>query len=573
LKKVLQRVTSNEPPGLIHFAFLSFVLCALTAFCQDSPPSATFKSSTELVLVPTVVTDNSGKHALNLKKEDFALKADGKARPIAVFEEITTDTARFRRATGQQGEYSNFDPEGEHYHRLTIIALDLINTHFTDLSNAHKALFGFLSKAAESGEPMCLLAMDRGGVRVIHGFTEDPKILADALNTVRANPSPLQYKQDVSATAPPPKGDPLQQTLRELIRSMIQNEKQVESMQRKDTALLTLDELNQIAGAFGGLPGRKALVWASSGFVYSLSSPTYLMCEPACPVDQRSAIQSQYDHLWQTMNNSQMAIYSVDLRSLASGNLQAASGNDQFTHPYDIGDPQFDKAAEAKWEAQDVTSSLRLFAENTGGRAFTNTNDLSEAFRQAVEDDSQYYMLGFYVDRTKDKPGWHKLSVAVERKGTHIRFRNGFTQTNQKDSAGDRQQLNLAVASPLDFTGIPMTVSWSGSSAAKQAGKIRVQFDLVMPMNFAQIDETDRNHLALEIAAVARDEKDAVSGEMSEKIDNHLLADALTQIQQHGMTYRSALQLSPGVYTVRFVVRDALSGRIGSLAAPLRVSP
>lgn len=547
---------------------LSLVLCTLTVLAQDSP-NPTFKSSTELVLVPTIVTDNSGKHALNLKKEDFALKADGKPRPITVFEEVTTDSARFRRATGQQGEYSNFQPEGQHYHRLTIIALDLINTPFNDLSNARKALLDFLSRAAESGEPMCLLAMDRGGVRVIHGFTEDPKILAEAVNTLRANPASLQYEQTVSSAAPPPGGDTLSRVLREMIRSMLQNEKQLQSTQRKDTVLLTLDELNQIAGAFGGLPGRKALIWASSGFVYSLSTPADQMCD-TCSVDQRSAIQAQYDRMWQNMNNSQMAIYSVDLRSLAAGNFQA--NNDEFTHPYDVGDPEYDKAAQAKWEAQDVTSSLRLFAENTGGKAFTNTNDLSAAFRQAVDDDSQYYLLGFYVDHVKDKPGWHKLSVAVERKGIHARFRNGFIQTAPKDNASDRQQLSLALASPLDFTGVPMTVSWSGSGPAKESGKIRVQFDLVMPMNFAQIDENDRNHLSLEIAAVARDQKNAVSGQVSQKIDNHLSADAMAQIQQHGMTYRSALQLAPGAYTVRFVVRDGLTGRIGSLAAPLKVA-
>lgn len=557
----------------LHLVVLSLVLCALAVLGQDSPSSATFKSSTELVLVPAVVIDNSGKHALNLKKEEFILKADGKPRPIAVFEEVTTDTARFRRATGQQGEYSNFQPEGQRYHRLTIIALDLINTRFNDLSNARKGLLDFLSKAAESGEPMCLLALDRGGVRVIHGFTEDPRILAEALNALRSNPAPLQYEQTVSATAPPPSSDRLQGVLRDLIRSMLQNEKQVESMQRKDTAVLTLDELNQIAGAFGGLPGRKALIWASSGFAYSLSSPSQIMCDPACPAEQRTSVQGLYDHLWQSMNNSQMAIYSVDLRSLAVGNFQASSGTDQFTHPYDVGDPDFDKAAQAKWEAQDVTSSLRLFAENTGGKAFTNTNDLSEAFRQAIDDDTQYYMLGFYVDHAKDKPGWHKLSVNVERKGIRVRFRNGFIQTNQKGNTDDRQQLSLALASPLDFTGIPMTVSWSGSGPSKEPGKSRVQFDLVMPMNFAQVDENDRNHLALEIAAVARDQKDAISGQISQKLDNHLSADAMTQIQQHGMTFRSALQLPPGAYTVRFVVRDSLTGRIGSLAAPLTVAP
>jgi fibronectin type 3 domain-containing protein len=37
------------------------------------------------------------------------------------------------------------------------------------------------------------------------------------------------------------------------------------------------------------------------------------------------------------------------------------------------------------------------------------------------------------------------------------------------------------------------------------------------------------------------------------------------------VVYRDGLDLAPGEYTIRFVVRDDLSGRTGSVAAPLKV--
>jgi VWFA-related protein len=561
----------------MRFRWLTLGVTAIVlvtmAFSQDnsSNTDTKFKSSTELVLVPAVVTDGSGNHVPNLKKEDFVLKEDGKSRPISIFEEVTTDMVRLQRASGDKGQFSNFEPGSGGYHRLTIIVLDLINTPFTDLSNARKGLIDFLTKAAESGEPMCLLALDRGGVSVIHEFTSDPKILAEALRKLPSNQAPLIHEPVVAVEAPAG-ADPTSVVLRKLIRDMIQNERQMESTERKGTVILTLDGLNQIAAAFGGLPGRKALIWASSGFVYSLSSPTKLMCEPACPVEQRGSVQGLYDQLWRTMNNSQMAIYSVDLRSLPAGGFSAASGNNNFTHPYEIGDPDFDKAADANQQAQDVTTSLKLFAENTGGKAFTNTNDLSQAFRQAVQDDSQYYMLGFYVDRQSNQ-GWHKLSVSLQKKGVHVRSRNGFLRSDQSAADFSRQEMKLALVSPLDFTGIPVTVSWSGTGPGKEPGKMRVQFDLVMPAKFAWIDEGDQNHFAVEIAAIARNGKGEPSGDVSQKIDTHLKAEGMAQIQQNGMTYRSALQLAPGEYSVRFVVRDTLAGRIGSVAVPVKVGP
>src|SRR5580704_247500 len=46
-------------------------------------------------------------------------------------------------------------------------------------------------------------------------------------------------------------------------------------------------------------------------------------------------------------------------------------------------------------------------------------------------------------------------------------------------------------------------------------------------------------------------------------------ASALDKIKAEGIFYRNALELLPGMYQVRFVVRDNLSGRIGSVSAPL----
>jgi hypothetical protein len=54
-------------------------------------------------------------------------------------------------------------------------------------------------------------------------------------------------------------------------------------------------------------------------------------------------------------------------------------------------------------------------------------------------------------------------------------------------------------------------------------------------------------------------------------LDAHLKPETLQQIRSSGITYRDALDLPPGQYTVRFVVRDNLSGRMGSVAAPLTV--
>ena len=59
----------------------------------------------------------------------------------------------------------------------------------------------------------------------------------------------------------------------------------------------------------------------------------------------------------------------------------------------------------------------------------------------------------------------------------------------------------------------------------------------------------------------------------SERLESHLKPESVRKIRSEGLTYSNSLELPPGQYSVRFVVRDGVAGRIGSVAAPLKVEP
>jgi VWFA-related protein len=545
------------------------VVVAALAAAQNTPDQPTFTSSTELVLVPTVVKDKSGAHIPGLTKGNFVLKQDGKPRPIMVFEEVRSSSSRLHRSKGENGFFSNFDSDDNNHHRLNIFVLDLVNTPLQDQAHLREALLQFLSEIADSGEPICLLALTGAGLKLAHDFTDDPKVLSDAVRKVKSNSAAMVHPQTVDAAHPSP-SDALGALLTKLIRGQLEGEAGLASLENKNRALITVQGLQQIAKAFRGFPERKALIWASSGFPFSLSSPSYLMCEPACPTHQRGEVQSAYDDVWRMMNDAQIAVYTVDLKLTADS---ASAEQATFTHPYDVGDPQFDTVAQAKWQQGDTTSTLQYFADNTGGRAFLGGGNLVQSFRQAIQDNSDYYMLGYYVEKSDTKPGWHPISVKVEEKGAHVRFRRGFFFSADTSVPSAQQDIALALSSPLDFTGLPLSVTWSGEKPGKQAGHIRTQFDLVLPANVASVDKSESNHMVLDIAVVAKDSSGNVAADLSQRIDNHLKPDGLEQVRTHGMTYRNGLELSPGSYVVRFVVRDALGNRMGSVVADIKLGP
>jgi len=62
------------------------------------------------------------------------------------------------------------------------------------------------------------------------------------------------------------------------------------------------------------------------------------------------------------------------------------------------------------------------------------------------------------------------------------------------------------------------------------------------------------------------------AGTVEQNVSGALTPQHVEQLRSRGMSYTNVLDLAPGVYSVRFVVRDNLSGRIGTVNAPLTVN-
>ena len=183
-------------------------------------------------------------------------------------------------------------------------------------------------------------------------------------------------------------------------------------------------------------------------------------------------------------------------------------------------------------------------------------------------------MLGYYLDRSKNQSGWRRLGVKVKRDQAQVRARSGFFVTNattdpEKSRTDD---IALALQSPLDCTALALVGRWDNIEPGNEPGKKHVNYRLGLPSASSFINDADNNHVALELLAMAKTSKgEPTDHPVSQKIEGYLRPERVSAIRQRGIVFTGALDLAPGEYTVRFVVRDDLSGRIGSLAAPLKV--
>ncbi len=527
-----------------------------------------FTARTELVLIPTLVTDKSGHHITGLKQEDFTVLENSAEQKIATFEEISSDPHRWSRPKNAN-EFGNFLAGGASNRRITLMVLDLVNTSFMAQANARQELLKYLTQSVDQREPTALYTLTRSGMHVVHDFTTDPRVLVAALHKVKGDTFHMvdspEDVEGMTGTASPDGSagvDPgAVQSEAQRIQTMMEDaELNFKSFEQRLAITYTLDGLQQVSQALKGFPGRKSLIWAGGGFPFNVSDNMQL-----APIgrDTLSDVLPMYEHTWQLLNDAQIALYTVDVKGLVVPMASASVGN-----------PGKNYARNMNRRLMDTQATFLVFADMTGGRAYYNSNDLVRGFRDAVNDSAEYYMLGYYLDRSKTKAGWRKLAVKVKRDHTEVRARSGFFVSNATvDPENSRNSdISSALQSPLDYTSLALVAHWDKVEPGKEAGKKHVNYAMHLVPDAAQIDSADNNHMELDfVALVKTPDGKQVDQPRDQKIDTHLTAEKLSSIRQNGVGYRSFLDLAPGEYTVRFVVRDDLRGRIGSVAAPLKV--
>ena len=313
----------------------------------------------------------------------------------------------------------------------------------------------------------------------------------------------------------------------------------------------TLRGLLSIALSLSGIPGRKSLVWVTGSFPFDLDN------FGAMPADPN--MRALYERTLNALNDAQVSMYPVDARGLLADPMFAGDSMGSLLGP-----------GTSDALRQSTLTSLKNIAAMTGGIAYYNSNDLAGAFGRAAQDSSSYYSLTYYMDRHNTKPGWRKLQVEVPRKDTEVRARAGYLITDLavNPERTHKADVEFALISPFESTGIPITSQWQGLLA--DGSKRKVGFVLHVPATNV-VDEADKNRIDVEFVAQATN-NGVPAGTVSQTIKGLIVPDTLAKLKADGVVYNNVLSLAPGDYQVRFVVRDNLNGKLGSVIVPLTVN-
>jgi VWFA-related protein len=561
-----------------HTPFAAIVLLfvlRLTWAQSPAPASAggsgdlsTFRSHSDFVVIPVLVTDMYGQHFAGLKKDDFAVKQNGKPQRIANLEEVKASASGpASRLMVPPGVFSN-QLQDQSPKQVVILVLDMINTPVADQTRARAQLLKAVENGVAPGELMMLLSIGRGGyIKVLHNFTSDSRALVAALKQMHAQANIVSNIQDDQTAALTWQIQADVASLSEWEQGLSERVGMASSLaageERRGEVLDTLNAIQKIGQAFAGVPGRKELLWATAGFPFTLSSD----------LSDTNSVLPDYEKVWLALSKANVAVYPIDVRGLTNPNLIAAdvgvprnpiSGGTSPTAIDEIRRIQMD-------DLENSFATMDMFANMTGGKAYYNSNDIAGAFRKASEDSASYYLLGYYLDKDT-RPGWQKLKVQVTRPGTNVRARTGFFFSPALSPDASREtDLRQAITSPIDFTAMPMLVKWEDAAPIPGDAKRSRKFQIALPAGVAGLDEKDGNRLRLEFVAAAFDAAGNLAGQSYHKVDDRLTADAAKKFMQNQAIFEYSIDLAPGNYTVRFVARDDASGRTGSVNAALKV--
>ena len=555
------RRVSMSPSIKLLIPFL--VLGSISVLAQDKQQPPVFTSGTSFVQVPVIV-QRSGKHVSGLKKDDFSLRQDGKEEPIATFEEIHAGGAQTAETQGQIGNRLAPVPA-----QITVIALDMVNTPNLDRTYFMQEFERYLTKSEKFDGPIGVVAIERTGIRVLKGFTKDPRQIMAAI-AEHSNSQPTNNTQGT-------------ELIRQLSDGAISESQLYGTDVRMELKLREADEalvrfqdrssridvqltIQQLAQALKGIPGRKSVLLVGSGFKF-IDSNTVMKDisggwggqDLKYSVENGAESLNQAQYTWKLLNDANVAVYPIDTRRTVNSAFQSMDTSGANA-PSDLSFRQNQQAD------QDVLTTFKMISAATGGKPCFYRTDLDNCVREAIDDDHDYYLLGFYADKKNNQAGWHKIEVKLNDKA-NVRYRQGFMIAKFNPEAQRKADIGLALASPFAYTELPFTAKFDSLTGTR--GKI-ANFSVKIPPEAITVDEST-GHIDFDVVAIARASGGKEAGRVVQHIDRKFPPASIAEIMQIGINYSNRMELASGDYGVWFVVRDNLGGRTGSSVVPLKV--
>ena len=517
-------------------------------------PGVTFRAEVNYVEVDARVLDAQGKFVPELSQADFQVFEDGKPQQVTVFSLVNLPV---ERATRPLFANKPIEPDVQNnvsgYNgRVYLIVLDDVHTSALRSQRVKMAARQFIERNMGAND-VAALVHTSGKTQAAQEFTTSKRMLLEAVDKFMGDKlrSSLMGRVDEEART---------RGLRQAGDSI----DDPDGSERGFRARNTLESMKSFADIMAGVRGRKkALVYFSEGIDYDVNNP-FLR-------DSSVILDAQRD-LIAAATRANVAIYGIDVRGLGAG-ADDAIEIQSFPDDPTLGLTSSALQAEVRL-GQDM---LRVVSDETGGFATVNTNDITGAMNRVVDENSSYYVLGYYAGNTRRDGRFRRIEVRVNKPGLTVRSRKGYyaprgrapetTLAGPKDASAE---LREAMSSPVPVAGLPLAITASVFKGPDNKGSVVIS-TLIGARDLPLVEKEGTFRNDLEIAVLAIDSKGKSFPGERNTVNLTLKPETVSRMRTAGFRVISSLELPVGRYQVRVAVREANSRRSGLVVYDLEV--
>ncbi len=504
-----------------------FLLTTSWLTAQQGRPR--FVTSSNLVLVDVRILDKQGKPVRGLTADDFTILEDGIVQKVGYFREISLPLTAVERDEGGPGAPaipsptpppSSTKPSAPATDkRLLVFLFDLSSASLQDIRIMEETGQKFVREQLTPLDSAAVLVLDNG-LQMLSDFTSDPDVLTSAFRRLGGgNP-----EQDVSETEEGTGGD----------TEFVADETELALFQTNQQ----LSAVQSVADAFREVTGRKALVYFSTGLT-------------------SRGIENDEQMRWtiDTCNRANMSVYSIDARGLVAlspgGGAQRAGGR---------GAGVFNGGASLDQMSSmiDSQNGLVTLASETGGAALLDDNNLSKLVRQAREDGSHYYMVGYYVPNTATDGRFRRIEIRTRDKYASVIARKGYYAEKPYISlTSSERELKLlkTVVEDLPASELPLAISAEYFPQASEGYEVLP----LLSLDYEQLRAiSGADGLGMEIIILARD----TTGRACAGLRDNLEIKGRREENEARFVYENLMILPAGQYQLFAYVRDNRTGKM-----------
>jgi VWFA-related protein len=506
---------------------------------------ADFTVTRQLKIESVLVKDKSGNPVEGLTAKDFTVIEDGAPQEIKFFEYQRLDEmAKDAEPLPPIGEPKHFEklphtqiagevPGKTQYkdHRLLVLYFDMTAMPPQDQLRALDAAQKFIRKQMTPIDLVSIIQYAGGSVQVTTDFTADRERLLGIIQTMIVGEGE-GFDEGTNDASTADTGAAFGQDDSEF--NIFNTDRQLAALQ---TASKMLGHLNE----------KKALLYFASGLILN-------------GMDNQAQLHA-------TINAAIRA--GVNIWPIDSRGLVASGPFGDATHGAPGGQAMYtgQSAMVATSNFSKSQDNMYTIAADTGGKALLDNNDLAAGIVKAQKSFASYYILGYYPTNEALNGKFRRIKVSLNNGlSASVDYSQGYYagKVFAKFTAADKErQLEdaLMLGDPITELTIALEVDYFQLNRAEYFVPITVK---IPGSELALARKGGAERTLLDFITEVKDDFGTTIQNVRDKADVKLSDTTAAELAKRRIVYPTGFTLLPGKYTVKFLARDAETGRIGT---------